>query len=291
MVTPGVVGQIDPVCPVVLKTNGQTPDSPKHFPMAGLAVEHWPQRGLDSRGATGGRPGGGCAATDLLRRDAVRRQAGRAGRLGRLRRRVRAAARAGDPRGRPRSAARRPGARRRADPQADVRAADPRRLRRRRPHDGERERLLRARRAPRRAAVLDRARQRRREARCRSTSRPTGCCRTRSTRTGRPAAPEDDRGALVTALRAARAATTDSPVFQLVDDLPTPQIDRLKTDVFREQAAYSAEVKAAHRRRARRRARTRCARSSATSARSRTSRPACSSTCSSRTGRSSRGRT
>jgi tetratricopeptide (TPR) repeat protein len=61
---------------------------------------------------------------------------------------------------------------------------------------------------------------------------------------GGPADPAKDRTALAAALRAARAATTDSPVFQLIDDLPTPQIDRLKTDVFRDQAAYSAEVKA-----------------------------------------------
>lgn len=61
---------------------------------------------------------------------------------------------------------------------------------------------------------------------------------------GAPADPAKDRAALTAALRAARAATTDSPVFQLIDELPTPQIDRLKTDVFRDQAAYSAEVKA-----------------------------------------------
>jgi tetratricopeptide (TPR) repeat protein len=61
---------------------------------------------------------------------------------------------------------------------------------------------------------------------------------------GRPAEPDKDRGALVRALAAAReAAATDSPVFQLIDGLPTPQIDRLKTDVFRDQAAYSAEIK------------------------------------------------
>ena len=60
---------------------------------------------------------------------------------------------------------------------------------------------------------------------------------------GCPAAPDDDRAALATALEAARAATTDSPVFQLISDLPQPQIDRLKTDVFREQAAYSADLK------------------------------------------------
>jgi tetratricopeptide (TPR) repeat protein len=61
---------------------------------------------------------------------------------------------------------------------------------------------------------------------------------------GRPAEPAKARTRLVAALEAARAATTDSPVFQLIDDLPTPEIDRLKTDVFRDEAAYSAELKA-----------------------------------------------
>ena len=89
----------------------------------------------------------------------------------------------------------------------------------------------------------------------------------------------------MTALRAARAAATDSPVFQLIDELPTPQIDRLKTDVFREQAAYSAEVKDAPRRGPRGRA-SACARSRGNSGRSRTSRPACSSTCCCPTARS-----
>jgi hypothetical protein len=60
---------------------------------------------------------------------------------------------------------------------------------------------------------------------------------------GRPADPPVDIPVLTRALRAARAAATDSPVFQLLEGLPTPQIDRLKTDVFREQAAYSATLK------------------------------------------------
>ena len=60
---------------------------------------------------------------------------------------------------------------------------------------------------------------------------------------GAPANIAADRATLVTALRAARDAATDSPVFQLIDGLPTPQIDRLKTDVFRRQAVYSAQVK------------------------------------------------
>jgi hypothetical protein len=62
-------------------------------------------------------------------------------------------------------------------------------------------------------------------------------------RTGRPADASDDKRVLVEALEAARQATTDSPVFQLIGDLPRPEIDRLKTDVFRQQAAYSAAAK------------------------------------------------
>ena len=61
--------------------------------------------------------------------------------------------------------------------------------------------------------------------------------------TGRPADPDADRPPLVRALRAAREASTDSPVFQLLADLPRPDIDRLKTDVFRDRAAYSASAK------------------------------------------------
>jgi len=39
---------------------------------------------------------------------------------------------------------------------------------------------------------------------------------------GKPAAIPEEREALVAALHHARQATTDSPVFQLIDDLPTP---------------------------------------------------------------------
>ena len=60
---------------------------------------------------------------------------------------------------------------------------------------------------------------------------------------GLPADPDGDRPVLVEALRAARAAATDSPVFQLIDGMPTPEIDRLKTDVFRDEAVYSAAAK------------------------------------------------
>jgi tetratricopeptide (TPR) repeat protein len=60
--------------------------------------------------------------------------------------------------------------------------------------------------------------------------------------TGAPADAAADREAIVTALRAASDALDDSPVFQLLD-LPRPDIDRLKTDVFRDRATYSAEIK------------------------------------------------
>jgi hypothetical protein len=60
---------------------------------------------------------------------------------------------------------------------------------------------------------------------------------------GSPAEPGEDRAELTKALRAARDAATDSPVFQLLDALPTPEIDRLKTDTFRAEAAYSAAAK------------------------------------------------
>lgn len=58
---------------------------------------------------------------------------------------------------------------------------------------------------------------------------------------GAPEAPNDDRKALVERLRAARNEVTDSPVFQLVEDFP--DVQRLKTDVFRDRVHYSATVK------------------------------------------------
>jgi hypothetical protein len=44
-------------------------------------------------------------------------------------------------------------------------------------------------------------------------------------------------------LRSARAGSKDSPIYQLLDYLPTPQVDREKTDIFRDRVAYSAELK------------------------------------------------
>lgn len=59
-----------------------------------------------------------------------------------------------------------------------------------------------------------------------------------------PAAAEADRAALAERLRAARAAATDSPVFQLVENFPEPNIQHIKTDVFREQVRYAEDMKA-----------------------------------------------
>jgi hypothetical protein len=65
----------------------------------------------------------------------------------------------------------------------------------------------------------------------------------RLTKAGSPAEPDVLRQALTARLIEARNHSTDSPVFQLVEGLPTPQIDRTKTDVFRDQVRYSTEVK------------------------------------------------
>jgi hypothetical protein len=52
-----------------------------------------------------------------------------------------------------------------------------------------------------------------------------------------------DRDKLAEQLRAARREVTDSPLFQLLDNLPQPDISRLKTDVFREQVEYSTALR------------------------------------------------
>jgi tetratricopeptide (TPR) repeat protein len=60
---------------------------------------------------------------------------------------------------------------------------------------------------------------------------------------GRPASADPVRQALTERLIEASEHSTDSPVFQLVEGLPTPEIDHAKTDVFRDRVRYSAEVK------------------------------------------------
>lgn len=49
--------------------------------------------------------------------------------------------------------------------------------------------------------------------------------------------------AIATFLREARNGAKDSPIFQLIDGLPTPNLEHLKTDVFRDQVDYSERVK------------------------------------------------
>lgn len=58
---------------------------------------------------------------------------------------------------------------------------------------------------------------------------------------GTPAAADADRDRLVKLLQAAKADDVDSPVYQLVEGFP--DIQHIKTDVFRDQVAYSATIK------------------------------------------------
>src|SRR5262245_30013245 len=58
---------------------------------------------------------------------------------------------------------------------------------------------------------------------------------------GKPANTAQGREAIATRLREARERSTDSPVYQLVDGFP--DIQRLKTDVFRERVKYRADTK------------------------------------------------
>jgi tetratricopeptide (TPR) repeat protein len=58
---------------------------------------------------------------------------------------------------------------------------------------------------------------------------------------GEPSDIDAVRAQLIARLEAARDAAVDSPVFQLIEGFP--QIDRLKTDVFRDQVQYSAAWK------------------------------------------------
>ena len=63
------------------------------------------------------------------------------------------------------------------------------------------------------------------------------------TKKGHPANIEKNKAALTNLLWSARNSATDSPVFQLVDGLPSVAIDHTKTDVFRQQVAYSTQRK------------------------------------------------
>jgi hypothetical protein len=59
---------------------------------------------------------------------------------------------------------------------------------------------------------------------------------------GKPASVTASRDALQELLAAAKAGNVDSPVYQLVEGFP--DVQHIKTDVFRERVEYSAKVKA-----------------------------------------------
>src|SRR5215471_17322192 len=59
-------------------------------------------------------------------------------------------------------------------------------------------------------------------------------------------APENldaSRKVIANFLQEARKGAKDSPIFQLLDDLPEPSLEHLKTDVFRDQVEYAQDVK------------------------------------------------
>ncbi|HEX6829383.1 MAG TPA: DUF4071 domain-containing protein, partial [Burkholderiales bacterium] len=58
---------------------------------------------------------------------------------------------------------------------------------------------------------------------------------------GKPGMATENQQALVAKLIAARAGLPDSPVFQLVDGFP--DIQRLRTDVFRDRVEYARQLK------------------------------------------------
>ena len=59
---------------------------------------------------------------------------------------------------------------------------------------------------------------------------------------GEPAEAEGIRKAITERLEKARDAVPDSPIYELVEDFP--DVDRTKTDVFRDRVRYSTAVKA-----------------------------------------------
>jgi MAP3K TRAFs-binding domain len=61
---------------------------------------------------------------------------------------------------------------------------------------------------------------------------------------GAPNDVDSDRAALAHQLEEAQAHAIDSPLFQLLDGFQTPDISRLKTDVFRDRVEYSSQLKA-----------------------------------------------
>jgi tetratricopeptide (TPR) repeat protein len=63
--------------------------------------------------------------------------------------------------------------------------------------------------------------------------------------TGLPEQAQDDCKRVTTALRTAHDDYhDDSPVYQFIDDMPRPKVERERADVFRKQVEYSREFKA-----------------------------------------------
>lgn len=60
---------------------------------------------------------------------------------------------------------------------------------------------------------------------------------------GEPSKPVEDSRLIMDRLLECRTPNDDSPVFQLISDIPRPKLDRLKTDVFRDVVNYSKEKK------------------------------------------------
>jgi len=58
-----------------------------------------------------------------------------------------------------------------------------------------------------------------------------------------PAGAEATKNSIAKFLQEAKQGAKDSPIFQLLDGLPEPSLEHLKTDVFREQVEYSEKVK------------------------------------------------
>ena len=58
-----------------------------------------------------------------------------------------------------------------------------------------------------------------------------------------PAKAAATSAAIATFLKEARNGAHDSPIFQLLDGLPVPDVGHLKTDVFRDQVGYSERAK------------------------------------------------
>ena len=144
---------------------------------------------------------------------------------------------------------RRRGNDRRDHPQADVRAAHPVRVRRRRPDDGQRQRLLRAGRPPRRAALEHGAPVRAGGRQLPFDVAPLRAIPYSLDADGQAGGCRRGKATLTERLKDAQRAATDSPIFQLVEDFP--EIDHTKTDVFRDRVEYSARGEGAPRQRAR----------------------------------------